>query len=405
MRSVKGFTDNRMAAVGFLDLPSWHGVLREQLKQYGQDRLLGAPVLCGEAFSPPWRSMEAEEFGAVQAIGLSFAEGRSAPELVPIVITADGQTALSRLFADSPKPTGARGALGGLYPLLGLCGAKAFQPDIQRLLGVPDGVLSFVAADMERTGATVDEAFREAQWQGVAPGHVTRHAHGLVLRDRLALLASLLLGIRLHPDDVPTEGIQKVAPRDVAIAREHGFCVRVLGSVEQLEKGIAAWVGPCVIPERYLLARLRGGTEAMYVQFVDKTSLAYIGQGSEKENCLRGMLLDLEQAERAGALDYPPLRPVSLVPSTAHQSCFYLRFSLLETTATLAKITTIFAESGVDIERLLHVKSPGAKKDPDQDEMVLFTKKCSESTLTSALDRIATDAKLASLKARMRLEL
>jgi len=273
-------------------------------------------------------------------------------------------------------------------------------------LAVTDGVVSFILSEMEHSRGTVDDALREAQWQGVAPGNPVRHAHGLVARERLALLASRMFGIKLPAEKIPVEGITKISWEDVEIAKENNFCVRVLGIVEKKENHLQAWIGPCLIPDRYLLAQVRGGMEAAYLQFKDRTSMVYVGPGTSKEVVVRGMLRDLDQFQKQGDFGNPPFREISCIPLDQQSASFYVRISIMEFVSTVARIMNIFAERNVKIQSFY--QRPSLKfsdvREVDASDFVIFSKPVQEGVVRKVVDEIRSEVKLANVKSCIRVE-
>ncbi|HNV69117.1 MAG TPA: hypothetical protein PKO06_05420, partial [Candidatus Ozemobacteraceae bacterium] len=246
-----------MPTVGFLQLPLWHEALRAQLRQFGQEELLRAPVLNAEDTGDGWKSLSTEEFFRFVQVGLHFEAVRPIAQITDILITSDANLALKRILEFPTGTTGVRGALGGLSPLLDLFNRDCFQDRPRRMLCIADGVTNFVLNEMEHQERTLENAVQEAQWQNIAPGNPTRHLHGLVARERLALLATVLFGIKLSPDQILVEGIAKLEQKDIQLARSLDYSLRLLGAIERRENRIEAWVRPCLIPCRYLLSQVR----------------------------------------------------------------------------------------------------------------------------------------------------
>lgn len=390
-----------MNGVGFLNLPSWHEALREQLKKLGKEKLLSVPVLEAEGFDPPWSSISSDDFFSVVETGFHFSEKQITSKETKNLITAVAGFAEERLFQKNNSLTGIRGSIGGCFPMVELCEGNSYLPPFQRLLAITDGVLSFILSEMESSGTSIEDSLREAQWQGVAPGNPIQHIHGLIFRQRFSLLASRIFGIRLPSEQIPVEGISKISREDVAIAQENKFSIRMLGVLERKpDDSFQAWIGPCLLPNRYLLAQIRGGMEAAYLQFSDKTSMVFSGPGTSKEVITRGMLRDLDQLVSQGNFGIPEFRHAPLLASEAHGFNYYLRISLIDFASTLAKISQVFAESGIEIKSISQRSTKHQLvPEPDVSEIVLFTKNCLEKNLKTALGKIHQDVKLAGLKA------
>ncbi|HEY9070592.1 MAG TPA: hypothetical protein VIV61_10085 [Candidatus Ozemobacteraceae bacterium] len=410
-----------MATPGFLNLPGRQDELRTTLERLGLSDLTRRPVLGGENAERPWSTLEPSEFFAVVDTGFHFPERRPPPDWTPWVITSDAGTANTRLENGLASQTGMRGAIGGTFPFLDICGTNVFLPIPRRLLAMTDGVAGFILTEMEQSGRSLEEAVREAQWQGIAPGNITRHLHALTARERLALLASAVFGINLTAERILAEGFGQLEARDVAIARSLGYAIRLLGAVEAHEDAFEAWVRPCLLPSRYVLAQVRGGSEAAYMQGADGSSHIFVGPGTSFEVSLRGMLRDYHQLREKGTLGTAPFAACSLIPSHRQVSGCYLRLRLVNPMATLAQVTKVFAEAGIEVRYIVQPDAeivsqetpPGniACKRVSQpsspignEELVLFTAPVEDGILHGAIEQIRVEVKLAAVKCCLRYE-
>lgn len=395
-----------MSTVGFLNLPPRQEELRSALERLGLEELVRRPVLGRESAEPPWVTLDPAEFFSVVDTGFHFNESRSPREWTPWVITSDATLANSRLENGLADHTGVRGAIGGTFPFLDICGKSVFLPTPRRLLTITDGVAGFILAEMERSGRPLDEAIREAQWQNVAPGNMTRHLHALAARERLALLASSIFGINLSAERILAEGLGQLDARDVAVACSLGYNIRLIGSVEEHEEGFEAWVRPCLLPSRYILAQVRGGSEAAYMQCADGNSQIFIGPGTSFEVSLRGMLRDHQLIQEKGTPGSGRFAPSTLIPSHRQVSGFYIRMTLVNQMSTLAQITNLFAATGVEVRYIVQPDGECVSRETPSGntELVIFTAPVCDGVLHGALEQVRADVKLAAIKACLRYE-
>lgn len=395
-----------MPNVGFLQLPLWHEALRSQLRKLGQEELLRAPVLNAEDTNGGWKSLEPDEFFRVVQTGFHFEGSRPMEKITDVVITSDPFLGLKRILEKTICTTGIRGTLGGLHPLLDLFSRESFQTRPRRMLCIADGVSNFILNEMEHHHLSLEAAVQEAQWQNIAPGNPTRHLHGLVACERLAILGSVLFGVQLSPEQMLVEGISKLELKDIQLAHSLDFSLRLLGMIERNEQGVEAWVRPCLIPTRYLLSQVRGGMESAYLLRDEHEPIVFSGPGGGKETALQGMLRDWAVFSRQGNFDYPELERVPLLPPEQVQSGFYVRIALLNAAATLAQITQVFAEFGVEIQKLMQTGHQMEAAEPEGmvNEIVFFTRPIYEGTMNAALLKIREEVKLAGVKCCYRFE-
>jgi len=394
-----------MGTVGFLNLPKWHGLLRKTFAARGFDDLLCAPVLGSEEVDPPWISLEPDEFFPVVETGFHFSDNRTPVQWPNQVVTSDPLSGFQRIRDGKHLKTGVRGAIGGTYPILDICNPQAGYSSPRRLLTMTDGVAGAVLSEMEHSGSGLELAMKEIQWKNLAPSNSTRHIHGLIARERLALLGALLFRIILDPEQIHVDGFGGIESRDMVISKNFQMTVRLLGVVEKQDQKFSAWVRPVLMPSRYLLAQVRGGAEAAYLQMDDGSSFFFSGSGTSPEVILRGMLWDwkiLSTGETGPASNF---RGIDLVPYENLVSGFYLRLALLNFETTVSSVLNILAAKGVGIRALFQ---PDAAKDTiDKDgepELVILTRPVREVLIQETLRGIRENVRLASVKACYRLE-
>ncbi|RCK78707.1 MAG: Homoserine dehydrogenase [Candidatus Ozemobacter sibiricus] len=410
-----------MSTVGFLNLPSWMVELRQFLLEQGQTDLVRAPVLGGEDVERPWAALAPDEFFACVETGLHFPDGRSpvVDRWPARVITADAALASRRWRLRQQATTGVRGAIGGTFPLLDLHHPRAGYPAPRRLLAAPDGVAVAALTEMEHTGRTLEAALQDIQWRNLAPGNATRHLHGLVARDRLALLAGLLFGVDVDPDAIPCEGLTRITPRDVELATRLDMTIRLLAAAELGDGGLSLWVRPVLLPARYLLAQIRSGSEGAYLQRADQSSVFYSGPATGPAVILRGMIRDwLEPVPMAAPAPTPPAGSATtesgrsaagMVEGATSPASFFLRFALSHFDLTVAQVLNVLAAKGIGIRSLYQPENGGRGPLPDnaghsEPELVVFTRPVEERHLSEALREIRDQIKLATVKTCLRTE-
>src|SRR5207247_8241047 len=91
--------------------------------------------------------------------------------------------------------------------------------NVHRVLGIVNGTTNFVLTEMEH-GATYEDALAEAQRLGFAEADPTEDVSGQDAAAKMAILATVAFGSRVTLEDVAFEGLERVAPGDVAAAHE-----------------------------------------------------------------------------------------------------------------------------------------------------------------------------------------
>ena len=124
-------------------------------------------------------------------------------------------------------------------------------------------------------------ALKAAQEKGYAEADPTADVAGIDAGRKTCILADLAFGRETPPEKVPMEGITALDLRDVAIARQAGFRVKLLGRTLRLPGGgYAAYVAPHLIPEGKPLAHVSGVFNAALIRGSAVGETLFYGPGA-----------------------------------------------------------------------------------------------------------------------------
>ncbi len=82
---------------------------------------------------------------------------------------------------------------------------------------------------------------------------------------KLAILAHLAFGARVHWKDIPRTGIDTVDVADMRYAKELGYSIKLLAVAELVPEGLELHVSPTLVRHRSPLAQVRGAYNAIRV--------------------------------------------------------------------------------------------------------------------------------------------
>src|SRR5208282_1318020 len=87
-------------------------------------------------------------------------------------------------------------------------------------------------------------------------------------------------GIPLSYDYVYKEGITRITAQDIAFASELGYKVKLLAITKATCEGIEMRVHPTMVPNEYLISKVDGVFNAVYVEGDAVGSTLYYGRGA-----------------------------------------------------------------------------------------------------------------------------
>jgi homoserine dehydrogenase len=382
-----------MECAGFLDLPEWQDKLQQIFTSLGRKDLIRIPVLGCENVDKPWVALEATDFFSAVETGILFS-GKNFSERFPrILITADAEIALERISAGHYAETFFSAAIGATFPATNFFSSEISVTHPARILTQNDSVTGFILTGMESREITLEKAISEAQWKKIASINPSLNLHGIVTRNRLALQIAEIFNVLVPVEQIQTFGVATLELTDMTIAKNMGYSIRLLGIARNENDLIQASVEPCVIPDRFLLAQARGGSEIIYSQQSDGQAQVYACPGTEYETIVNGLLTDLQSDKRK----HKKIKRNVKVEDFAER--FFVRLSVVNLADTLAKVLNVFSENGLGIESVIQpaVQVSRETESGISTTFVLITESTKRAFIRKIVDIINASVKLASV--------
>ena len=270
----------------------------------------------------------------------------------------------------------------------------------RRVFGVLNGTSNFILTEMERTGRAYDDILREAQRLGYAEADPSADVGGGDAANKLALLAALAFNMRVDLDAVSVEGIERVTLEDIAVARDLGYRIKLLGVAELGADGLEQRVSPVLISRDSPIGRLEGVENAVVIDCAHVGEVALTGPGAGEgptASAVMGDVVTIARGWRAPVFGVPAaaLQAIKSRPREAHSGGYYLRLSLEDRPGALAEVATALGAAGVSIQQMRQYeqRSSGAP-------VAIITHETNEAALDKALAAIGklavcTDAAVA----------
>jgi homoserine dehydrogenase len=228
--------------------------------------------------------------------------------------------------------------------------------NVHRVLGIVNGTTNFVLTEMER-GASYDEALAEAQRLGFAEADPTEDVSGQDAAAKMAILATVAFGSRVTLEDVAYEGLERVAPEDVAAAREMEMVVRLVGAATLVDGQVDVRVHPALVDRRHPLAAVEGAFNAVMLQGDAIREITLEGPGAgglETASAVVADMVTIVGTTGTGFLQNDACwRELPRLPEGEVASPFYVRVELADQPGALALVALRLAAQGVSIARLV----------------------------------------------------
>lgn len=255
-------------------------------------------------------------------------------------------------------------SVAGGVPLLSTIHKGLEANEIESIMGILNGTTNFILSNME-TGKSYADALKEAQDLGFAEADPTADVDGFDVAYKLSVLAALGFGHFVKPDTIYKEGIRNITEEDMALAKEFGYRIKLLGTAARGgsngNQGFDVRVHPTLVPFDQPLASVAGPNNGILVRGHAVGQLTLIGPGAGKLPTASAVVGDLMNL--AGALKLPDFAsyfqptieasPASAAPPDNWKCPFYLRLVVKDTPGVIGKLGTIFGAHNISIATII----------------------------------------------------
>ncbi len=157
---------------------------------------------------------------------------------------------LERLAEESDIEFRYSATVGGAVPILGLAQKQLSGDRVSEIRGVLNGTTNYILSRMAEEGTPFDVVLHEAQELGAAEEDPTLDIEGIDTAAKITILANALLDRNAKLEDVEVEGITRIGPDVLDMAKDTGNVVRLVGMANSDE----LIVEPKLVPEDNPLA-------------------------------------------------------------------------------------------------------------------------------------------------------
>ncbi len=293
------------------------------------------------------------------------------------------------------RAIGFEAAVAGGIPLIkslreGLAGNR-----IKTIFGILNGTANYILTRMTEAKLSFEAALKEAQGLGYAEADPALDVEGIDTAHKLAIAAALSFGTPIQFEQVYTEGITRIDPLDVRYGEEFGYQLKLLAIARNTDGRIEMRVHPTLIPHHHVLASVKGAYNAVHIQGNAVGNIMLYGMGAGMMPTGSAVVSDLidiardilgNTPRRIPSLAFQParLKPLPIKPIEDISTCYYFRFSAVDSPGVLSKISGILGENRISIASVIQKGRHEEASVP----IVMLTHEAVESHVRRALAEI-----------------
>ncbi|MFN6565950.1 homoserine dehydrogenase [Dendronalium sp. ChiSLP03b] len=287
-------------------------------------------------------------------------------------------------------------AVGGGIPVIQPLKQSLSVNQINAVTGIVNGTTNYILTRMQTEGSNFDDVLADAQRLGYAEADPTADVDGLDAADKIAILASLGFGGRIHLEDVYCEGIRQVSKTDIAYAEKLGFVIKLLAIANRTSLSpsspLSVRVHPTLLPKAHPLASINGVYNAILVEGEPIGQVMFFGPGAgagATASAVSADILNLVATLKTSTANPNPLLACrhqdycEIAPIAELVTRFYARFLTKDQPGVIGKLGTCFGNFGVSLESIVQT---GFQR--ELAEIVVVTHDVQEGDFRQALTEI-----------------
>ncbi|MCI0357548.1 MAG: homoserine dehydrogenase [Planctomycetaceae bacterium] len=274
--------------------------------------------------------------------------------------------------------------------------AQCFSANqIESLRGILNGTTNFIVSQMEEQGTTYAAALGEAQRLGFAEPDPTMDVSGGDAAQKLAILAHLAFGARVHWSEIPCVGIDALDPADLKYAKELGYRIKLIAVAELHESGLELHVSPTLVKMGTPLAEVRQAYNAISVIGDAVGPVFFHGLGAGQMPTASSVVADMiDVAVGRMGITFHTLNlwsqgeaRVAMLDHKRLAGRYYLRFTVEDRPGVLAEIAGVLGKHQISIASVIQ-HEPSGDGQVRTVPLVIMTYRAAEGSAQAAMAEI-----------------
>ncbi|WP_299776845.1 homoserine dehydrogenase [uncultured Roseobacter sp.] len=343
-----------------------------------------------------------DEGPARQAVEAALTAGKDVVTANKALLAIHGQ-ALAEQAEGAGRALRYEAAVAGGIPVIKSLTEGLAGNEITRVMGVMNGSCNYILTRMESAGLSYEEVFAEADGLGYLEADPQLDVGGIDAAHKLAILASLAFGTKVHFDGITLEGIDRVSIDDIHAAADMGYKIKLLGVAQKTGRGLEQRMQPCLVPDTSPLGQLEGGTNMVVLDGDAVGQIVLRGPGAGEgptASAVMADVCDIAKGMRGPVFGLPADSLTTANPARAELPApYYLRMSLEDKPGALAKIATVLGDAGVSIDRMRQYGHEDTSA-----PVLIVTHKTTPDALNAALAAMETTNVLSGAPVALRIE-
>ena len=296
-------------------------------------------------------------------------------------------------------------SVAGGIPILRTIKEGLATNKIHKVYGILNGTCNYILSEMENSKDSFLNVLRRAQKFGYAePGNPKLDLNGYDAFAKIRILSSLSFNKKISKKKCLMEGIENIEFKDIEIANQLNFRIKLLGITELIDNKLFERVHPCLVKKNSYIANVSGVMNAVILHGEPVGETVLQGEGAGPGATSSALMSDLLSILR-GNIKFPfgvsskKRKSINSYDLNKYSNSLYLRFEVNDKPGVLSQITHSLAKCNISVQRLIQIPDNKNKKA----SIVIITHRTSESDTNKCLKLFKSNKNILKVPTRIRL--
>ena len=296
-------------------------------------------------------------------------------------------------------------SVAGGIPILRTIKEGLATNKINKVYGILNGTCNYILSEMEISKESFSNVLKRAQKLGYAePSNPKLDLNGFDALAKIRILSSLSFNKNISKQKCLMEGIENIEFKDIEIADQLNFRIKLLGITELVNNKLFERVHPCLVKKDSYIANVSGVMNAVILHGEPVGESVLQGEGAGPGATSSALMSDFLSILR-GNIKFPfgvsskKRKPISSYDLNKYSNSLYLRFEVNDKPGVLSQITQSLAKRNISVERLIQIPDHKNKKA----SIIIITHKTNESDANKCLKIFKTNSNILKVPTRIRL--
>ena len=296
-------------------------------------------------------------------------------------------------------------SVAGGIPILRTIKEGLATNKISKVYGILNGTCNYILSEMENSKDSFYNVLKKAKNLGYAePSNPKFDLNGQDALAKIRILSSLSFNTKISQKKCLMEGIENIELKDIDIANQLNFRIKLLGITELINNQLFERVHPCLVKKDTYIGNVNGVMNAVILQGHPVGESILQGEGAGPGPTSSALMSDLLSILR-GNIKFPfgisnnKRKSVKSYDVNKYNNSLYFRFEVKDKPGVLSEITRQLANYKISIERVIQI--PDHKK--KRASIIIITHKANELNSNKCLKILKSNRNILKVPTLIRL--